>query len=100
MPVFVGAIIPKKECNVAKTAIITGTSSGLGSAAARRLAKDGFSIAVNHSGKRGPAEKLVAQNCSVLLARFRFASASGYNFTVIFVIIILACRMRSGNNAT
>jgi 3-oxoacyl-[acyl-carrier protein] reductase len=54
---------------VAKTAIITGASGGLGSAVARRLPKDGFAIAVNYSGKRGPAEKLVAQNCSVLLAR-------------------------------
>src|ERR1700719_902847 len=43
------------------TAIVTGASGGLGSAVARRLAKDGFAITVHYSGSSAPAEKLVAE---------------------------------------
>jgi len=46
---------------MAKTAIVTGASGGLGSAVAKRLATDGFAITVNYSGNSGPAEKLVAE---------------------------------------
>ena len=44
-----------------RSAIVTGPSGGLGSAVARRLANDGFAIAVNYSGNSGPAQKLVAE---------------------------------------
>lgn len=44
-----------------RSAIVTGASGGLGSAVTKRLAKDGFAIAVNYSGNSGPAEKLVAE---------------------------------------
>ncbi len=46
---------------MAKTAIVTGASGGLGSAVAKKLATDGFAITVNYSGNSGPAEKLVAE---------------------------------------
>src|SRR5713101_1941491 len=51
----------QKGALMAKTAIVTGASGGLGSAVARRLATDGFAITVNYSGNSGPAEKLVAE---------------------------------------
>jgi len=44
-----------------RSAIVTGSSGGLGSAVARRLANDGLAIAVNYSGSSGPAQKLVAE---------------------------------------
>lgn len=46
-----------KEAN--KVAIVTGSSRGIGTAIAERLAKDGFTVIVNYAGDGAPAEALV-----------------------------------------
>jgi hypothetical protein len=40
-------------CNEARTAIVTGSSRGIGKAVAQRLARDGFSDVVNYAGNAG-----------------------------------------------
>ena len=42
-----------------KTAIITGSSSGMGAAIARKLAADGFAVIVNYAGSKERADKVV-----------------------------------------
>ena len=44
-----------------KTAIITGSSRGIGAAVAERLAKDGFNVIVNYAGNADEAEGLTAK---------------------------------------
>ena len=46
---------------MSRIAIVTGASGGIGRAAARRLARDGFSVVVNYAGNAGRAEETVAE---------------------------------------
>jgi 3-oxoacyl-[acyl-carrier protein] reductase len=45
----------------AKSAIVTGASRGIGREVAKRLARDGFAVAVNYAGNAAKAEEVVAE---------------------------------------
>jgi 3-oxoacyl-[acyl-carrier protein] reductase len=46
---------------MAKTAIITGASRGIGRSIAKRLAKDGFAVIINYAGNAAAAEEAIAE---------------------------------------
>src|ERR1700757_3155748 len=45
--------------SMARAAIITGASRGIGAVVAERLAKDGFTVVVNYAGSEAEASALV-----------------------------------------
>src|SRR3954452_16576705 len=47
--------------NSGKTAIVTGSSRGIGRVVALRLARDGFSVVVNYAGNAAMADEVVAE---------------------------------------
>lgn len=56
---------------MAKTAIITGSGRGIGAAIARRLAKDGFNIALNEATEESIKDRgaLIAEECRAMGVR-------------------------------
>jgi len=54
-------LVSKGETLMAKTAIITGASRGIGRTIAKRLASDGFSVVVNYASSAGQADAVVAE---------------------------------------
>lgn len=48
------------EKMTSRVAIVTGGSKGIGAAAARRLASDGFAVVVNYASSSAPAEETAA----------------------------------------
>jgi len=44
-----------------RSAIVTGSSHGIGAAVAERLARDGFAVVINYSGSEAPAQELASK---------------------------------------
>src|SRR6266436_3775581 len=49
------------KTSLTKSAIITGASGGIGRVVAKRLASDGFAVAVHYAGNPAKAETVVAE---------------------------------------
>ena len=64
------------------TAIITGASQGIGACTAKRLARDGFDVAINHYPSDSDAQKAleVAKECRALGVRAECYSADVSDF--------------------
>lgn len=46
--------------HVNRSAIVTGSSQGIGAAIVERLTRDGFAVVINYAGSEGPARELAA----------------------------------------
>lgn len=67
---------------MSKTAIITGSGRGIGAAIARRLAKDGFNIALNEATEESIAERgvLIAEECRAMGVKAECYAADVSNY--------------------